>query len=140
VPDGGLSRVFMSQSGTFCQDDRKFGYEWLRGMWTRFTVWQLSLNQKVSTQPGFFPNAADYTKAGDGDLCKVKWTFSFEYFYAGGQDEPDYIRFRDGLKDVLQTDTANETNFKSAYEYLLSMPANKFTLVPFNPLPAAHPP
>ncbi|WPJ61265.1 hypothetical protein SMAC4_07193 [Sordaria macrospora] len=137
VPDGGLSRVYMSQTGTFCPDSRKFGYQWLRGMWARFTAWQLSLNQKVSTQPGFFIDTSQYNKTRD--LCSVTWEFKFEYFYAGGQAERDYIRFRDGLKDVLQTtETVQEDNYKSAYDYLLSMPANKFTLVPVNPLPAAQ--
>lgn len=137
VPDGGLSRVFMTQSGTFCADSSKFGYQWLRGMWARFTAWQLSLNQKVSTQPGFFIDTSKYTNK---DLCSVTWQFKFEYFYAGGQAEPDYIRFRDGLKDVLQTETVQENNYNSAYDYLLSLPPNQFTLVPVNPLPAAHPP
>ncbi|KAK5660210.1 hypothetical protein OQA88_13684 [Cercophora sp. LCS_1] len=138
VPDGGLSRVNVTQAGTFCPDSRKFGYQWLRGMWARFTAWQLGLNQKVSTQPGFFINATQYAKTGD--LCSVTWEFKFEYFYAGGQAEPDYIRFRDGLKDVLQAEKVYEQNYKSAYEYLLSMAPDKFTLVPLNPLPAPHPP
>ena len=138
VPDGGLSRVYMSQSGTFCPDSRNLGYEWLRDMWTRFSAWQLSLNYKVSTQPGFFINTTQYKATGD--LCSVTWQFSFEYFYAGGQAEQDYILFRDSLKDVLQTETVQEQNFKSAYEYLLSMPPDKFTLTTSNPLPAPHPP
>ncbi|KAJ4179985.1 hypothetical protein NW755_012025 [Fusarium falciforme] len=137
VPDGGLSRVFMSQNGTFCPDSREFGYEWVRDMWTRFTAWQLRLNQKVSTQPSFFINATQYKTGG---LCAVTWQFNFEYFYAGGQAEQDYLLFRDGLKDVLQTKTVQEHNFKSAYEYLLSMPADKFLLAVTNPLPAPHPP
>ncbi|KAJ8112703.1 hypothetical protein OPT61_g4986 [Boeremia exigua] len=139
VPEGGLSRVFMSQSGTFCPGSQKLGYEWLRGMWTRFSAWQLKLNQKVSTQPGFFINTTQYKP---GDLCTVTWTFKFEYFYAGGQGEQDYTVFRDGLKDVLQVDAeaVQETNFQSAYEYLLSMPANKFSLTAANPLPEPHPP
>ncbi|KAK4159541.1 hypothetical protein QBC43DRAFT_361826 [Cladorrhinum sp. PSN259] len=139
VPDGGLSRVYMSRTGTFCPGKRQFGYEWLRGMWDRFTVWQLSLNQKVSTQPGFFINTDNYKK---GDLCSVTWEFKFEYIYAGGQKERDYIKFREGLKEVLQPETKDvqEDNFKSAYDYLLTMPPNKFTLVPVNPLPAEHPP
>lgn len=140
VPDGGLSRVYIEQTGTFCPDSRKYGYQWLRGMWDRFTAWQLSLNQKVSTQPGFFINTTLYNKDTQ-DLCSVTWKFSFEYFYAGGQAGPDYIRFRDGLKAVLQNDTVKEDNYKSTYDYLVSMPANKFTLVPLNPLPAPlHPP
>ena len=137
VPDGGLSRVYMSQNGTFCPDSRKLGYEWLRDMWTRFAAWQLKLNYKVSTQPGFFINTTQYNTSG---LCAVTWEFKFEYFYAGGQAEPDYVLFRDSLKDVLQTDAVQETNFKSAYEYLLSMPADKFSLSVTNPLPAPHPP
>lgn len=137
VPDGGLSRVYMVQNGTFCPDSRKFGYEWLRDMWTGFAAWQLKLNNKVSTQPGFF---IDTSKYKPGDLCTVTWQFKFEYFYTGGQAEPDYILFRDGLKDVLQIDAVQENNFKSAYEYLLSMPADKFTLSAANPLPAPHPP
>lgn len=137
VPNGGLSRVFMSQNGNFCPGDKDFGYEWLRGMWNRFAEWQLKLNQKVSTQPGFFINTTNYEK---GDLCKVTWQFTFEYFYAGGQDEKDYSLFRDGLKDVLQTSTVQENNFKSAYEYLLTMPANKFQLSVANPLPAPREP
>ncbi|KAF2150277.1 hypothetical protein K461DRAFT_260438 [Myriangium duriaei CBS 260.36] len=136
VPDGGLSRVFMSQSGTFCPDSREFGYQWLRDMWTRFTVWQLRLNHKVSTQPAFFINTTQYK----GDLCTVTWQFNFEYFYTGGQAEKDYISFRDSLKDVLQTKAVQEHNFKSAFEYLLSMPADKFLLAVMNPLPAPHPP
>ncbi|KAI8649452.1 hypothetical protein LRP88_11375 [Fusarium phalaenopsidis] len=137
VPDGGLSRVFMNQTGTFCPDSRKFGYQWLRDMWTRFTAWQLRLNHKVSTQPSFFINTTQYKTGG---LCAVTWQFNFEYFYAGGQAEQDYILFRDGLKDVLQTKTVQEHNFKSAYKYLLSMPADKFPLAVMNPLPAPHPP
>jgi ribonuclease T2 len=137
VPHGGLSRVAMTQSGTFCPDSRKLGYEWLRDMWTRFTAWQLRLNLKVSTQPGFFINTTQYKTGG---LCAVTWLFKFEYFYAGGQAEQDYVLFRDGLKDVLQTEAVQEHNFKSAYDYLLSMPADKFTLGVMNPLPAPHPP
>ncbi|KAJ5020077.1 hypothetical protein K4K57_003487 [Colletotrichum sp. SAR 10_99] len=140
VPDGGLSRVFMSQTGTFCPESgSKFGYEWLRDMWTRFAAWQLRLNHKVSTQPGFFINTTQYKTGG---LCAVTWTFSFEYFYAGGQAEKDYILFRDGLQDVLQTETeaVQERNFNSVYEYILSMPADRFALIPLNPLPAPHPP
>ncbi|KAK3392114.1 hypothetical protein B0T20DRAFT_384675 [Sordaria brevicollis] len=140
VPNGGLSRVYMQQNGTFCQDSSKYGYQWLPDMWNRFTAWQLSLNQKVSTQPGFFIEPKDYKTTGD--LCSVTWNFTFEYFYAGGQAEPDYIRFRDGLRDVLQTETVTETNFKSVYDYLVSdtMPPSKFSLIPLNPLPAEHPP
>ncbi|KAH6644185.1 hypothetical protein C7974DRAFT_16170 [Boeremia exigua] len=137
VPDGGLSRVAMVQNGTFCPDSQKFGYEWLRGMWTRFSAWQLKLNQKVSTQPGFFINTTLYKP---GDLCSVTWQFSFEYFYAGAQTEQEYVLVRDGLKDVLQTESVQETNFKSAYEYLLSMPPDKFGLAAANPLPEPHPP
>jgi ribonuclease T2 len=137
VPDGGLSRVFVPLSGTFCPDSRQFGYQWLRGMWIRFAAWQLMLNQKVSTQPGFFINTTNYATGG---LCGVTWKFTFEYFYAGGQKEPDYILFRDRLKDVLQTTGFQEDNFKSAYQYLLTMPANKFQLVVANPLPEPHPP
>ncbi|KAI3536091.1 hypothetical protein CSPX01_10994 [Colletotrichum filicis] len=140
VPDGGLSRVFMNQSGTFCQDSRDFGYQWLRDMWTRFTAWQLRLNSKVSTQPAFFIDPSQYKATGD--LCSVTWTFNFEYFYAGGQTDQDYILFRDSLVDVLQTkpEATQENNFKSAYEYLLTMPPNKFLLSVMNPLPAPHPP
>ncbi|WPJ66499.1 hypothetical protein SMAC4_03856 [Sordaria macrospora] len=139
VPDGGLSRVYIYQNGTFCPDSRKYGYQWLPGMWDRFTKWQLGLNQKVSTQPGFFINTTQYEKTRD--LCSVTWEFKFEYIYAGGQSEPDYIRFRDELKAVLQNDTVQEDNYASAYDYLLSMPPNKFTLIPTNPLPAPlHPP
>ncbi|KAK1980398.1 LOW QUALITY PROTEIN: hypothetical protein LZ30DRAFT_761233 [Colletotrichum cereale] len=137
VPDGGLSRVSMNQTGTFCQDSRDFGYQWLRDMWARFTAWQLSLNHKISTQPGFFINTAQYETGG---LCAVTWTFKFEYFYAGGQAEQDYVLFRDGLKDVLQTEAVEERNFKSVYEYLLSMPADMFPLSVANPLPVPHPP
>ncbi|KAI8312939.1 hypothetical protein K4K61_009325 [Colletotrichum sp. SAR11_59] len=140
VPDGGLSRVFMSQTGTFCPESgSKFGYGWLRDMWTRFAAWQLRLNHKVSTQPGFFINTTGYETGG---LCAVTWTFSFEYFYAGGPAEKNYVLFRDGLQDVLQTKTeaVQERNFISAYEYILSMPADKFALIPLNPLPAPHPP
>lgn len=137
VPDGGLSHVVMSQTGTFCPDARPFGYQWLRDMWARFTAWQLRLNHKVSTQPGFFINTTQYNTGG---LCAVTWTFNFEYFYTGGQAEQDYTLFRDGLKDVLQTDAVQEDNFQSVYEYILSMPADKFPLAVTNPLPASHPP
>lgn len=137
VPDGGLSRVFIPQNGTFCPDSRPFGYQWLRAMWTRFAAWQLTLNHKVSTQPAFF---IDTSKYATGGLCAVTWQFNFEYFYAGGQAEPDYILFRDRLKDVLQATAVQEHNFKTAYEYVLSMPANKFPLAVTNPLPAPHPP
>jgi len=131
----------MSQNGTFCPDSRDFGYEWLRDMWTRFAQWQLKLNQKVSTQPGFFIDTSKYKQ---GDLCTVTWLFKFEYFYAGGKDETDYKLFRDGLKDVLQASEVPESgvpdNFKSTYEYLLTMPADKFQLSVVNPLPAPHEP
>ncbi|KAH7305331.1 hypothetical protein B0I35DRAFT_362287 [Stachybotrys elegans] len=137
VPDGGLSRVYIAPHGTFCQDGRKFGYQWLRDMWNRFAEWQLSLNQKVSTQPGFFIDTSNYKT---GDLCSVTWEFKFEYFYAGGQSEPDYKRFRDGLVKVLQNDTVQEDNFMSAYDYLLTMPPNKFLISGMNPLPAPHEP
>ncbi|KAI7766574.1 hypothetical protein LZL87_013602 [Fusarium oxysporum] len=138
VPDGGLSRVYIAPHGTFCQDGRKFGYKWLRDMWNRFAEWQLSINQKVSTQPGFFIDTSNYKKTGN--LCSVTWEFKFEYFYAGGQKEPDYKLFRDGLKKVLQNDTVQEDNYKSAYDYLLSMPPNKFQISVMNPLPAPHEP
>ncbi|KXH28947.1 hypothetical protein CSIM01_13349 [Colletotrichum simmondsii] len=140
VPDGGLSRVCMNQSGTFCQDSRDFGYHWLRDMWTRFTEWQLRLNSKVSTQPAFFIDPSQYKATGD--LCSVTWTFNFEYFCAGGQTDQDYVLFRDSLVDVLQTkpEATQENNFKSAYEYLLTMPPNKFLLSVTNPLPPPHPP
>ncbi|KAF5670358.1 isoamyl alcohol oxidase [Fusarium circinatum] len=138
VPDGGLSRVFMSQSGTFCPGPKeKFGYEWLGEVWPRFAEWQLRLNSKVSTQPGFFIDTSKYKK---GDLCTATWTFNFEYFYAGGQKEQEYAMFRDSLKDVLQTKTVQEDNFNSAYDYLLSMPPNKFQISVMNPLPAPHEP
>ncbi|KAK4031864.1 hypothetical protein C8A01DRAFT_41702 [Parachaetomium inaequale] len=137
VPDGGLSRVFIPRNGTFCPDSRPFGYQWLRAMWTRFAAWQLMLNHEVSTQPAFF---IDTSKYATGGLCAVTWQFNFEYFYAGGQAEPDYILFRDRLKDVLQATAVQEHNFKSAYEYILSMPADKFPLAVTNPLPAPHPP
>ncbi|QGI85784.1 hypothetical protein CEK25_012513 [Fusarium fujikuroi] len=138
VPAGGLSRVFMSQTGTFCPGSKdKFGYEWLREMWPRFAEWQLRLNFKVSTQPGFFIDTSKYKK---GDLCTATWTFNFEYFYTGGQKEEEYVMFRDSLKDVLQTQTVQESNFNSAYDYLLSMPPNKFQLSVMNPLPAPHEP
>ncbi|KAK4462238.1 hypothetical protein QBC42DRAFT_176530 [Cladorrhinum samala] len=141
VPDGGLSRVFIPQSGTFCPGPgRPFGYEWLRAMWPRFAAWQLTLNRKVSTQPAFFINTTNYVA---GDLCTVTWQFNFEYFYAGGQAEPDYAAYRDRLRDVvLRADpaTVQERNFKSAYEYLRSMPADKFVLTVANPLPEPHPP
>ncbi|WKT50550.1 Berberine/berberine-like [Fusarium oxysporum f. sp. vasinfectum] len=137
VPKGGLSRVYMDPKGTFCQDGRKFGYEWLRKMWPRFAEWQMRINQKVSTQPGFFIDTTHYKK---GDLCSVTWEFKFEYFYAGGQQEAKYKLFRDGLKEVLHTREVNETNFKSAYEYVLSMPADKFQIPAINPLPAPHEP
>jgi ribonuclease T2 len=142
VPDGGLSHVFMTQNGTFCPDARPFGYQWLRAMWTRFAAWQLMLNHKVSTQPAFFIDTSKYATGGGGDLCAVTWHFNFEYFYAGGQAEPDYILFRDRLRDdVLQATAVQEHNFKSAYEYVLSMPPNKFLLSVTNPLPAPqHPP
>ncbi|GHJ89049.1 hypothetical protein NliqN6_5451 [Naganishia liquefaciens] len=137
VPDGGLSHVFMTQSGTFCPDSNGFGYEWLRAMWIRFSEWTLMLNDKVSTQPGFFINTTDYKTGG---LCAVTWQLSFEYFYAGGQDEPDYRLFLDGLKTVLQVETVEERNFNSVYDYVLTMPANKFLLSVSNPLPASTPP
>ncbi|CAG7558987.1 unnamed protein product [Fusarium equiseti] len=137
VPKGGISRVYMDPKGTFCQDGRKFGYEWLRKMWPRFAEWQMRINQKVSTQPGFFINTDNYKK---GDLCSVTWEFKFEYIYAGGQEEADYKLFRDGLKEVLHTRKVTETKFKSAYEYVLSMPANKFQIPVTNPLPEPHPP
>ncbi|KAM0431563.1 hypothetical protein ACHAQK_010188 [Fusarium lateritium] len=138
IPDGGLNRVYIAPTGTFCQDGRKFGYEWLRGMWDRFAEWQLRINQKVSTQPGFFINTSNYNKTGD--LCSVTWQFTFEYIYAGDKSEPDYKLFRDGLKEVLQNDTVQENNFKTAYDYLLSMPPNKFQISAVNPLPAPHEP
>ncbi|RGP77977.1 6-hydroxy-d-nicotine oxidase [Fusarium longipes] len=137
VPEGGLSRVYITQKGNFCPGSQAFGYEWLRDMWDRFTAWQLKLNHKVSTQPAFFINTGNYT---NGDLCKVTWNFNFEYFYAGGQTEKEYKMFRDGLKDVLQNYTAQEDNYDSAYKYLLSMPANKFSINATNPLPASSPP
>ncbi|KAF4494062.1 isoamyl alcohol oxidase [Fusarium agapanthi] len=138
VPDGGLSRVFMSQSGTFCPGPNdKLGYEWLREMWPRFAEWQLRLNSKVSTQPGFFIDTSKYKKC---DLCTATWTSNFEYFYAGGQKEQEYAMFRDSLKDVLQTKTVQEDNFNSAYDCLLSMPPNKFQISVMNPLPAPHEP
>ncbi|KAL7895145.1 hypothetical protein HDV63DRAFT_382034 [Trichoderma sp. SZMC 28014] len=137
VPYGGLNRVYMTQSGTFCPGNGQFGYEWTRAMWSRFAAWYLTLNQKVSTQAAFF---IDTSKYATGGLCAVTWQFNFEYFYAGDQDERDYKIFRDTLKDVLQVKTATETNFPSAYEYLLSMPPDKFLLSVFNPLPAPHPP
>ncbi|KAL7931422.1 hypothetical protein V8C35DRAFT_310351 [Trichoderma chlorosporum] len=137
VPDGGLSHVLMIQNGTFCPDSSPYGYEWLRGMWSRFAVWTLMLNQKVSTQPGFF---IDTSKYATGGLCAVTWQFNFEYFYAGGQAEPDYRLFRDRLKEVLEVTTVAERNFNSAFEYVLSMPPNKFLLAVTNPLPAPHPP
>lgn len=106
VPDGGLSRVFIPQNGTFCDNSDQFNYQWLRGMWKRFAAWQLMLNSKVSTQPAFFINTTNYATGG---LCNVTWQFNFEYFYAGGQSEPDYILFRDRLKnDVLQATDAQE--------------------------------
>ncbi|KAK8859636.1 Ribonuclease T2-like protein [Apiospora arundinis] len=137
VPDGGLSHVVIPLSGSFCQDWRQFGYHWLRDMWPRFAAWQLMLNHKVGTQPSFFINTTNYATGG---LCAVTWKLTFEYFYAGSQEEPDYILFRDHLKDMLQATDVRETNFKSAYQYLLSMPANQFQLVVTNPLPASHPP
>ncbi|KAM3443913.1 hypothetical protein MY4824_000361 [Beauveria thailandica] len=141
VPDGGLSRVYTAVSGTFCPDARKFGYQWLRGMWARLAQWQLMLNHKVSTQPGFFIDTSKYKQGG---LCSVTWTFTFEYFYAGGQTEHDYILFRDRLREVLDVEAAkahvDETNYKSAYEYVVSMPPNKFQLIVTNPLPTEHPP
>ncbi|KAM0544633.1 hypothetical protein ACHAO7_008786 [Fusarium culmorum] len=137
VPDGGLNRVSISQKGNFCPGPRDSGYEWLRDMWVRFAAWQLKLNHKVSTQPAFFINTTDYK---NGDLCKVTWNFNFEYFYAGGQKEEDYKLFRDGLQHVLKNYTAQEDRYESAYEYLLSMPANKFSLIATNPLPASSPP
>ncbi|KAJ4355106.1 hypothetical protein N0V95_003229 [Ascochyta clinopodiicola] len=117
VPDGGLSHVLMTQNGTFCPDLQKLGYEWLRDMWTRFAVWQLKLNQKVSTQPGFFINTSQYKP---GDLYSVTWTFNFEYFYAG--------------------EAVKEVNYKLAFDYLLSMHADQFTLNVTNLLPPPHPP
>ncbi|KAF4953633.1 hypothetical protein FGADI_5969 [Fusarium gaditjirri] len=121
VPDGGLSRPFMSQTGTFCPGSkRKFGYEWLREMWPRFAEWQLK-----------------YKK---GDRCKATWTFNFEYFYTGGQKEQEYFIFRDSLKDVLQTKSTQEDNFNSTFDYLLSIPPNKFQISVMNPLPASHEP
>lgn len=137
VPDGGLSRVFATQTGTFCPDSSPFGYEWLRAMWSRFAAWNLMLNHKVSTQTSFFIDTSQYATGG---LCAVKWTYNFEYFYAGGQGEPDYRLFRDRLKAVLEVTTVAEVNFKSVFEYLLSMPADKFPLTVTNPLPAPHPP
>ncbi|UKZ68562.1 uncharacterized protein TrAtP1_009588 [Trichoderma atroviride] len=137
VPDGGLSRVFMPQNGTFCPGSGQFGYEWLRTMWKGFSAWNLMLNQKVSTQAAFFINTTNYATGG---LCAVTWQFNFEYFYAGGQAEPDYVLFRDKLQEVLGGPPVTETNFHSAFDYILSMPADKFPLAVFNPLPAPHPP
>ncbi|KAK4104522.1 hypothetical protein N658DRAFT_521175 [Parathielavia hyrcaniae] len=137
VPSGGLSHVLVPQGGTFCPDPASpYGYQWLRAMWPRFAAWQLTLNHKVSTQPGFFINTTQYATGG---LCAVTWQFNIEYFYAGGQSEPNYLLFRDRLlHDVLQapaTTTAQERNFASAYEYVLSMPPDKFLLAVTNPLP-----
>ncbi|KAF5648573.1 6-hydroxy-D-nicotine oxidase [Fusarium sp. NRRL 52700] len=106
-------------------------------MWPRFAEWQLRLNFKTSKQPGFFIDISKYKK---GDLCTATWTFNFEYFYPGGQKEQGYAMFRDSLKEVLQTKTVQGDNFSSAYEYLLSMPPNKFQILVMNPLPAPHEP
>ncbi|KAL6799648.1 hypothetical protein J3E68DRAFT_424298 [Trichoderma sp. SZMC 28012] len=137
VPDGGLSHVLMIQNGTFCPDSSPFGYEWLRAMWSRFSAWTLMLNSKVSTQAAFFIDTSNFKTGG---LCAVTWKFNFEYFYAGGETEPNYRLFRDRLKSVLEVTAVEERNFKSAFDYVLSMPADKFLLAVGNPLPAAHPP
>lgn len=137
IPRGGLSRVYMERTGSFCPDHSKFGYEWLRTMWTAFARWNLQLSQKVSTQPGFFIDTSRYNASG---LCGVSWTFKFEYFYAGGQDEPEYKVVRDQLRALLQVPSVEETNFRNAYEYLLSLPADKFLLNVNNPLPAPRGP
>ncbi|KAJ9123495.1 hypothetical protein QFC24_003709 [Naganishia onofrii] len=137
VPDGGLSHVFMTQSGTFCPDSSRFGYEWLRTMWTQFSIWTLMVNHKVSTQAAFFIDTSKYSTGG---LCAVTWQFNFEYLYAGGQAEPDYRLYRDRLKAVLEVKTVLERNFDSVYEYVLTMPADKFLLGVSNPLPAPHQP
>ncbi|KAL7911455.1 hypothetical protein GGI35DRAFT_491623 [Trichoderma velutinum] len=112
VPNGGLSHVLMIQNGTLCPDSSPFGYEWLRAMWSRFSAWTLMLNPKVSTQAGFF---IDTSKYATGGLCAA---------------EPDYRLFRDRLKSVLEVTTVDERNFKSAFDYVLTMPANTFLLCP----------
>jgi ribonuclease T2 len=137
APDGGLSHVLMIQRGTFCPDSSPFGYEWLRAMWSRFSVWTLMLNHKVSTQAAFFIDTSKYTTGG---LCAVTWQFNFEYFYAGGHAEPDYRLFRDRLKAVLEVTTIVERTFNSVFEYVLTMPADRFLLAVGNPLPAPHQP
>ncbi|KAL6694296.1 hypothetical protein J3F84DRAFT_379077 [Trichoderma pleuroticola] len=137
VPDGGLSHVLMIQNGTFCPDSSPFGYEWLRTMWSRFSAWTLMLNPKVSTQAAFFIDTSKYSTGG---LCAVTWKFNFEYFYAGAEKEPNYRLFRDRLKSVLEVSAIEERNFKWAFDYVLSMPADKFQLAVGNPLPAPHPP
>ncbi|KAK5474411.1 hypothetical protein LTR43_006401 [Exophiala xenobiotica] len=64
--------------------------------------------------------------------------FNFEYFYAHA--EPDYRLFRDRLKAVLEPTTVLERNFNSVFEYVLSMPADKFLLAVNNPLAAPQQP
>ncbi|KAK5305183.1 hypothetical protein LTR99_002725 [Exophiala xenobiotica] len=131
VPDGGLSHVLMIKTGTFCPDSSPFGYGWLKAMWRRFSAWTLMVNHKVSTQASFFIDTSNYTMGG---LCAVTWRFNFEYFYAHA--EPDYRLFRDRLKAVLAPTTVLERNFNSVFEYVLSIPADKFLLAVNNPLPA----
>ncbi|KKP04724.1 hypothetical protein THAR02_03204 [Trichoderma harzianum] len=58
----------------------------------------------------------------------------------GGEKELNYRLFRDRLKSVLEVTAVEERNFKSAFDYVLSMPADKFLLAVGNPLPAPHPP
>ncbi len=137
VPDGGLSHVLIIQNGTFCPNSSPFGYEWLRAMWSRFSAWMLILNSKVSTQVVFFIDTSNYKTGG---LCAVTWKFNFEYFYAGGEKEPNYCLFRDRLKLVLEVTVVEERNFKLAFNYVLSMLADKFLLAVGNSLPAPHPP
>lgn len=133
IPEGGISHVFMQQNGTFCPGKgAPFGYEWLRRMWTEFAFWNLMLNEKVSTQPGFSIDTSNYTS---GDLCSVKWKFNFEYFFAGSHSDPNYGRFRDKLKAILGVTVVSEAIFQNAFQYILSMEPAKFSLIVNNPLP-----
>jgi len=104
-----------------------------------YAEWNLMLNQKVSTQPGFFISYNNYN-ASTPHTCGVTWNFSVEYIYSGGQKEPEYRQFLNRLKSVLEVETVSEKNFKNAFEYVLTMPPDFFLLNTYNPLPPPHPP
>jgi len=148
IPAGGVNRVFAVQNGTFCPDNRPFGYEWLRTMWKQFAAWNAELNYKVSTQPGFFPSTAGYKTSG---LCGVTWTFQVEYIYSGSTSDPEYTQYKNDLLALLglgKTDVL-ETHFNNAWDYIYWMQTSTnpyaglglFTLNGANPLPpGTYPP